>query len=493
VAFAIRGHCPFSLKARFAQAAGYTALLIIDNPPQGEGAPQAGEESLPLVPPGLGPEHGISIPVVMISKADGVALVEHLEGESEGETKATADKVSLEDRMRAGSIRVRRKVMMNVELLSEDGAIADLQEAQRMARREREEEEQRQQQTGLVKMALRMERDLEEVVRTMEEAEKEVEEAVRSKDGENNTAAGAAGAAAMVKVALGSIAAKHRQLGMVYMQVGDQNKARMHLLEAAHLSIAFIALEEQYGSGEQQAAAGASEAEKASAPALLPCSSSADAAHAASGKPVAACGSSEDIGRVARAFKDGIDPLKVPLSELSEAFPQDQVQSMNSILYTVLTMQDQVPILDRDELPAHLLPRGSSPLTEVQQKWRDDGYVVLPNFIPEEVVDSYSRLRDELKLGPKAFPTWTPYTNHSQVGAQQMHRVGAQRRYTVLVLEYFCVAHSHRSHTLHRSHTHGANERTKPHILSPLDTPLLYACYTRRSPICCSTRSLQRC
>jgi hypothetical protein len=277
----------------------------------------------------------------MVSKADGKDLVQHLEGGGEGESEANGE-VNLDERMKVGSIQVRRKVLMNVQLLSEDGAIADLEDAQRMARREREEEEKRQHHTALVKMALRLERDLEEVVRAMELMEAQVEEEAKKEEGGKTEAA-----KAEVKAALTKIASKNRQLGMMYMQVGNQNKARSHLLEAAHLFSEIEAAGEDVGK-HSDGAAGVKATDGGSMEgfALLPCSSSVSP-EADNG---AACGSSEDIGRVARAFKEGVDPLNVPLSALSESFPEEKV-----------------PVLDRAELPAHMLPNGSQPLTEVRK------------------------------------------------------------------------------------------------------------------------------
>jgi hypothetical protein len=74
-----RGGCPFSQKASHAQRAGYAACLVVDTV---DGAADGSE----LVPPGLGEEGDITVPVVMVTKAAGEAILENAgAGASAGE------------------------------------------------------------------------------------------------------------------------------------------------------------------------------------------------------------------------------------------------------------------------------------------------------------------------------------------------------------------------------------------------------------------------
>lgn len=65
-----------------------------------------------------------------------------------------------------------------------------------------------------------------------------------------------------------------------------------------------------------------------------------------------------------------------------------------------------LPFLDREQVPDNL--------SEHQKLWREQGFLILPNFIPDNLIDHYCELRERLtKPGGWTIPT--PYMSYSQL------------------------------------------------------------------------------
>jgi ectoine hydroxylase-related dioxygenase (phytanoyl-CoA dioxygenase family) len=54
-------------------------------------------------------------------------------------------------------------------------------------------------------------------------------------------------------------------------------------------------------------------------------------------------------------------------------------------------------------------------LTPHQAYYRDNGYLILRDFIPHDLIDAYLALRDRLGLGQQQFPDSTPFLEHREI------------------------------------------------------------------------------
>lgn len=72
-----------------------------------------------------------------------------------------------------------------------------------------------------------------------------------------------------------------------------------------------------------------------------------------------------------------------------------------------LPNDDSVPYLDRAEvyMPA---------LSEPHKKWREDGVMILPNFLPDNLIERYCSLREKLD-NPNGWNTPIPYMHHEEI------------------------------------------------------------------------------
>ncbi|WP_159107093.1 phytanoyl-CoA dioxygenase family protein [Azospirillum sp. B4] len=91
-----------------------------------------------------------------------------------------------------------------------------------------------------------------------------------------------------------------------------------------------------------------------------------------------------------------VDALKVrgvsvSFSDLAEDFPDDKV-----------------PYLDKANVD-------ESTLTPLQRDWRRDGFVVVQNFLSDDIIAEYNELRSSLQLGKKHFANFTPYLDHDVI------------------------------------------------------------------------------
>ncbi len=87
-----------------------------------------------------------------------------------------------------------------------------------------------------------------------------------------------------------------------------------------------------------------------------------------------------------------VDPGRIPhFLELSEQYPDQNEMLLNQ---------------------ANVSLKG---ITEDQQSWRDDGFLIKRNFIPGDWIDEYNAIRTRMNLGDGHFPSITPYLNHSTI------------------------------------------------------------------------------
>ena len=54
-------------------------------------------------------------------------------------------------------------------------------------------------------------------------------------------------------------------------------------------------------------------------------------------------------------------------------------------------------------------------ITDDQQFWRDNGYLIKKNFIPHNLIDEYNVIRERMNLADGPFPSITPYLNHCTI------------------------------------------------------------------------------
>lgn len=83
--------------------------------------------------------------------------------------------------------------------------------------------------------------------------------------------------------------------------------------------------------------------------------------------------------------------------------------------------KDFVHFEDISEIPNEsLLPPldqsccDESLLNPIQKQWRDSGYVILENFVPEELIEKYCRLRSKF-LNPGGWSCPTPYMYYKEI------------------------------------------------------------------------------
>ncbi len=76
--------------------------------------------------------------------------------------------------------------------------------------------------------------------------------------------------------------------------------------------------------------------------------------------------------------------------------------------------EDRLPRLDRKAID-------ESKLTSDQKHWRQEGYVVFKNAVPDPLIDDYLDLRRRCGLGRQAFPSLAPYDSFEEIKALCLH------------------------------------------------------------------------
>ena len=85
------------------------------------------------------------------------------------------------------------------------------------------------------------------------------------------------------------------------------------------------------------------------------------------------------------------------------------------------TLADLVEPIEDEALPRLDRKRiDETSLSEVQRRWREDGYVILPGIIPDTLIDGYCRVREQLDA-PGGYPIVNPYIEVEEIKDLCLH------------------------------------------------------------------------
>ena len=91
---------------------------------------------------------------------------------------------------------------------------------------------------------------------------------------------------------------------------------------------------------------------------------------------------------------------------------------MDTIRYEQISSPPRTNIYTMKRFPDNTLSSlHSKGLSENQKRYSNSGYLILRNFIPEEIIEDYIKLRDKLGLGVNEFSDVTPFIEHPEVRA----------------------------------------------------------------------------